>query len=200
MWPCRFCTSIPENVARSDFSVIAIIGLGAFVAYAVSQAAQASQAPGATSDTPDSLPIDPWGTSGSVSPSGATTDQKAWALLATIRTLESGGDYSIINGGAHFSDFSKHPNRVVPPGTSTAAGAYQITYPTWLDFSRKAGLTDFSPISQDIAAYEILASTGAVDALAANNAEYAVSLASQRWAALNNTQVALNDFYNRTFA
>src|SRR3989442_550697 len=82
------------------------------------------------------------------------------AFLALIRQAESGNDYGVIAGGAHFDDFSEHPfivdpNRPRPLGT-TAAGAYQMTRPTWIMARDGAGVSDFSPASQDAAAEWLL--------------------------------------------
>lgn len=78
------------------------------------------------------------------------------AFLAMIRQVESNGDYSVIAGGDHFSDFSEHPfvldpGRVKPLGT-TAAGAYQMVRQTWAYARDALSLPDFSPSSQDKAA------------------------------------------------
>jgi len=122
--------------------------------------------------------------------SGPSIASKVAAFLAMIRRYESGGDYSILNGGAHFASFADHPGVIVPPGTSTAAGAYQITYGTWQDFAPAAGVSDFSPASQDAVAYAILGWTGAVDALDAGDVETAIRMASKKWTALKNNPTA----------
>lgn len=103
------------------------------------------------------------------------------ALLDAISATESGGRYDIIvgegrggstltsediannasqgypgNPPAYFNDFSKHPRIFglrTERGPSSAAGRYQITKTTWDTVSRKYGLTDFSPESQDKAAW-----------------------------------------------
>lgn len=113
------------------------------------------------------------------------------AFLAVIRKFESHGDYQIIYGGGHFSDFSSHPQVRVPinlPGYegkfSTAAGAYQINFPTYKDFAAVLGISDFSPESQDRIAIAILNKCGAIDALARGNVEAAFVAASKRWASL----------------
>lgn len=83
----------------------------------------------------------------------------AMGFLDTISSAEgTGGGYNIIVGGKKFSDYSMHPNVVGfvgPEGPSTAAGKYQITKQTWDEYSKKLNLTDFSPASQDIAAFDL---------------------------------------------
>lgn len=61
--------------------------------------------------------------------------------------------YDILFGGGKFSDYSKHPDRVVrtPGYASAAAGAYQFMPGTYAEAARTLGLKDFSPASQDLA-------------------------------------------------
>lgn len=75
------------------------------------------------------------------------------ALLDTIAGTESGGAYNILNGGEKFSSFADHPRRVGRGGTATAAGRYQFVKGTWDRAAKALGLTDFSPESQDKAAW-----------------------------------------------
>lgn len=128
-----------------------------------------------------------------------TLDSRVSAMLATIRRFESRGDYSVLYGGGHFSDYSAHPRRKVPinlPGyegkSSTAAGAYQINAPTFDDFAPRLGITDFSPASQDALALAILKDTGAYDALIAGDVSTAFALASKRWASLPGSMARQN--------
>ena len=81
---------------------------------------------------------------------------EARALLDTIAGPESKGDYSIINGGRHFSDMSHHPDWVNPLSGSSAAGRYQFISPTWRAANQAAGGgLDFSPMSQDRGAWAL---------------------------------------------
>jgi muramidase (phage lysozyme) len=81
------------------------------------------------------------------------------ALLNTIASTESPG-YDVMYGGEKFEDFSKHPNRakLITSGPnkgkfSTAAGRYQFIHSTWEEAKNTLGLPDFSPESQDRAAW-----------------------------------------------
>jgi muramidase (phage lysozyme) len=83
------------------------------------------------------------------------------ALLDTIATDEANG-YDVIYGGRRFTDFSDHPNIAVPitsgPNkrrTSSAAGRYQFLFSTWKNEQRQLNLPDFSPQSQDKAAWHL---------------------------------------------
>ncbi len=77
-------------------------------------------------------------------------------LLNQLANIE-GGEYNIIVGGDNFQGFDKHPNiAATKKGIegSTAAGRYQINYPTWVDIQKaNPELTDFSPANQDKAAW-----------------------------------------------
>ena len=74
----------------------------------------------------------------------------ARGLLNTIAGTEAQG-YNVIQGGGTFSDYSEHPNR--KDDKSTAAGRYQFVYATWLEAKEALDLPDFSPESQDRAAW-----------------------------------------------
>lgn len=58
-------------------------------------------------------------------------------------------------GLRRFTDFSRHPNSpaMSSDGPSSAAGRYQFINPTWNQYRNKLGLPDFSPASQDAAAW-----------------------------------------------
>ncbi|NJL70347.1 MAG: glycoside hydrolase family 104 protein [Candidatus Competibacteraceae bacterium] len=77
----------------------------------------------------------------------------AVGLLGAVSATESGGAYNVINGGETFSDFSDHPRRRGAGGTSTAAGKYQFIEDTWDAAARALNLPDFSPASQEKAAW-----------------------------------------------
>jgi len=122
----------------------------------------------------------------------AINDRNVQAFLKMIRRFESNGDYSVIFGGKHFSDFTQHPRIRVPfhnPRTkrddySTAAGAYQINFPTWLTIQAVAALPDFSQQSQDLAAVYLLKIRGALGYILDNDFENALRVASKTWASL----------------
>jgi muramidase (phage lysozyme) len=74
------------------------------------------------------------------------------ALLDTIAGTESPG-YNVLNGGERFSSFDDHPRRRGAGGTTTAAGRYQFVKGTWDRARNATGVPDFSPKSQDVAAW-----------------------------------------------
>jgi len=90
-----------------------------------------------------------------------TMDPTKRGFLETLAGPESHGRYDIKNGWSptndnsrtRFSDYSQFPEGVAPGGTSTAAGKYQFISGTWRSVANAAGLTDFSPDSQDKGAW-----------------------------------------------
>lgn len=122
--------------------------------------------------------------------------QKAKTLVQ--RYESKGGDYRILYGGGHFDSYAGHPNVRVPfvmpltgkPEISTAAGAYQINHPTWLEvqaFRVATGrglLPDFSPKSQDMAFVDILIIDGTLDSIIKGNWTDALIGLSKRWASM----------------
>ena len=132
-------------------------------------------------------------------PTSYSLDSKVAAMLATIRQFESNDDYTILYGGGHFSDFSQHPDIPVPitmgvyaGDVSTAAGAYQINFPTYNQFAPPLGITDFTPASQDALGAAILQATGAYDYLDADDVQGAFRAASTRWASLPGSNAGQN--------
>lgn len=83
----------------------------------------------------------------------APMDETQQRFLQVLSDPESGGDYTIREGGSHFSNFSHFPEGVGAGGTTTASGRYQFTAETWGEAKRALGLPDFSPASQDRAAW-----------------------------------------------
>lgn len=106
--------------------------------------------------------------------SGGTVTQAAYspgldasrrAFLDAVAGPESGGAYDKLYGGGKFTSYADHPRQNIPiktgPNagkTSSAAGKYQFLAPTWDTQRAKLKLPDFSPESQDAAAWDLAAS------------------------------------------
>lgn len=113
-----------------------------------------------------SLLSDNGNATGSVAPSqGARFDAAKAAFLDTLAGPESGGVYNRLYGGGTFDSYADHPRQNIPitsgPNkgkTSSGSGKFQFLAPTWDEQKKKLKLPDFSPESQDAAAWD-LAST-----------------------------------------
>jgi muramidase (phage lysozyme) len=94
--------------------------------------------------------------------------------------------YRTLYGGQLFSSYAQHPNIMVTKGgtTSTAAGAYQILYRTWVSVYQDLGLPDFSPASQDKAAVELIRRRGALEDVLAGRFSEAIYKCRKEWASL----------------
>ncbi len=70
---------------------------------------------------------------------------------AGYRTMFGGGTFDTSGGW-------RHPDRVIRSGgyASAAAGAYQFMPDTWAEWSKKTGVSDFSPQSQDLVALNLI--------------------------------------------
>lgn len=144
------------------------------------------------------------------------------AFLRAIRLGEgtaSAEGYSIQYGGGRFDSFADHPANLgwhglqlsrqqaidagYPGGVaySTAAGAYQMTRPTWNRIAARLGLSDFSPESQDAAAWALIREKGATADVLAGRVGSAVAKLGNLWASLpgaraKQRQVTLAAFTN----
>lgn len=119
----------------------------------------------------------------------------AAAFLAMLRHSEGTDRYpdpwGTYYGGAQFTDKSNHPvltgaEQPVsgPSGTTTAAGAYQITCSTWQDLGGVDQYGDFSDASQDQAALDLIERRGATDAMMSGDFAGAVAKLGNEWASL----------------
>lgn len=129
------------------------------------------------------------------------------AFLAVIRKAEGtdrvGDPYRVCYGYGHtIANLSDHPaltgewrgerlpdamckNAGFGPGcVSTAAGAYQIIKPTWVNLRRALDLPDFGQYSQDSAAVELIRRRGALEDVKAGRIAQAIDKCRNEWASL----------------
>lgn len=117
------------------------------------------------------------------------TNRHVKAFLALIKYTEGAG-YQTIFGGERFSSFDDHPRRAITktlggkPITSTAAGAYQFLSRTWDECATACGLSDFSPVSQDIAALYLIERRRALAAVLDGDWKTALERCNREWASL----------------
>lgn len=108
-------------------------------------------------------------------------------FLTALSKSEGAGYDTIVGGKQKITDYSRHPQIVglrTAEGPSTAAGRYQITGTTFKEFAGKAGVTDFSPESQDKVALKIIEQEGALDMIQTGDFRGAVGKLGGRWASL----------------
>lgn len=115
-------------------------------------------------------------------------DARIKAFLDLIGKSE-GAKYNTLYGGGKFTDYSKHPNIKITAGkwTSTAAGKYQFLYGTWVEIAKRLKLKDFSPASQDAAAYQLLKDIGADKLILENKIKEAINISALKWASMPRT-------------
>ena len=121
----------------------------------------------------------------------AAGDPNVYAFLGMLRVSEgtAGPDgYRTLVGGSLFNSFIDHPRTLVRlPNlgiNSSAAGAYQILRGTWDGVRGKLGLPDFSPLSQDAAAIELIRQRGALADVRAGRFAVAIQKCRKEWASL----------------
>lgn len=121
----------------------------------------------------------------------AAGDPNVYAFLGMLRVSEGTAGpngYRTLVGGTLFDSFADHPRVLIAlPNLgikSSAAGAYQILRATWDGVRGKLGLRDFSPVSQDAAAIELIRQRGALGDVRAGRFAVAVEKCKKEWASL----------------
>ncbi len=117
------------------------------------------------------------------------------AFLKLIRWCEhkreDGGVYYTLYGGGRFTDMAAHPNiRVYDKKDKlhkhphTPAGAYQITYLTWVEAKKNAVVSDFTQDSQDKIALWLIDNEDALSEVESGDVEHASKKLKGRWSSL----------------
>jgi muramidase (phage lysozyme) len=95
--------------------------------------------------------------------------------------------YDVLVGGGLFTDFTRHPGRLVrlsPSLSSTAAGRYQFLRRTWSEVAALLKLADFMPASQDVACVQLLKRRRAFELVQVGRFDEAVRACAKEWASL----------------
>jgi len=116
-------------------------------------------------------------------------------MLADPRTDDG---YKVLVGSTPgnlrlFPDYSRHPHVLYRMLDSTAAGRYQIIYPTFAGLSSELHLTDFSPVTQDRMAIQLTFERGALPSIMAGDIAHAIILCNPEWASLPGAGATLPD-------
>lgn len=120
----------------------------------------------------------------------AFLDMIAQSEIGQTMLAASDDGYNLIVGSRpwhliEFDDYADHPRQLIVLRSglkSTAAGRYQFIVSTWDGLRKDLGLPDFSPLSQDVAAVELLRQCGALDKINAGIIPDAIRAASGIWA------------------
>ncbi len=126
-----------------------------------------------------------------------TTDPREAALLDTVAISEIGRQmlalsddgYNVLVGSTPkamltFPDYHAHPDILNRGMNSTAAGRYQIIYPTWKGLFPVLHFVAFTPENQDRAAIQLLKDCGSLERLHKGDVEGAITMAAPIWASL----------------
>lgn len=127
----------------------------------------------------------------------AFLDMLAYSEGTANHPLTKNRGYDVIVTGLDgrpeiFTDYSDHPfAHGRPPKVfnrrgekSTASGRYQQLYMFWPHYKKQLALPDFSPLSQDKLAIQLIRERGAIDDIRAGRIERAVSRCRNIWASL----------------
>lgn len=119
----------------------------------------------------------------------AFLDMIAQSEIGAALLSETDNGYNVLVGATAanpltFSDYSHHPRIYNAQFNSTAAGRYQINWPTFQTVSRQTGLTDFSPATQDALALQLCANKGALADIDGGNIQAAIAKCAPVWASL----------------
>ena len=111
-------------------------------------------------------------------------------MIATAEGTAKLGDngYNVLVGGSLFTGYADHPRKAVylPKYRikSTAAGRYQILSRYYTFYKKLLKLKDFSPVSQDAIAIQMIKEQGALQDVDEGRIDAAIEKVSNIWASL----------------
>jgi len=96
--------------------------------------------------------------------------------------------YDVVVGGGLFDGYKDHPRKLIDLPKlkikSTAAGRYQILSRFYDHYKKQLKLPDFSPLSQDFIAMQLIKECKAVADIEGGKIETAIAKCASRWASL----------------
>lgn len=105
--------------------------------------------------------------------------------------------YATAFGGGKLPSLADHPRKMASfrettgrTNQTSAAGRYQFLGSTWDDVAGRLKLTDFGPVSQDLAAIALLDRAGALQDVLSGNLQNAAKKAGRTWASLPSSPYA----------
>ncbi|EOM6854280.1 glycoside hydrolase family 104 protein [Escherichia coli] len=127
----------------------------------------------------------------------AFLDMLAYSEGTATHPLTKNRGYDVIVTGLDgkpeiFTDYTDHPFAHGRPAKgfnrrgekSTASGRYQQLYLYWPHYQKQLALPDFSPLSQDKLAIQLIRERGAIEDIKAGRIERAISRCRNIWASL----------------
>lgn len=127
----------------------------------------------------------------------AFLDMLAYSEGTATHPLTKNRGYDVIVTGMDgkpeiFNDYRDHPFASGKPAKifnrrgekSTASGRYQQLYLFWPHYQKQLGLPDFSPLSQDKLAIQLIRERGALEDIRQGRIERAISRCRTIWASL----------------
>ena len=105
--------------------------------------------------------------------------------------------YATAFGGGKLPSLADHPRKMASfrettgrTNKTSAAGRYQFLGNTWDEMAKGLGLTDFGPVSQDLAAIALLDRAGALQDVLNGNLQQAAKKSGSTWASLPSSPYA----------
>lgn len=127
------------------------------------------------------------GGDGQIADTSLTANRKAFLdLLAWCEGTSGKDGYRTMFTGKLFTDFKDHPRQLQSGGgyTSDAAGRYQFLSTTWDGVKGRAGVSDFSSISQDKGVIVLLQEIGALSLIDKGQIQSAIEQSKTTWTSL----------------
>lgn len=116
-------------------------------------------------------------------------DMLAISELGKELIAASDNGYNVLVGSTAkhpllFNSYAAHPHIYNKQFNSTAAGRYQIIFPTWEGLRKKFGYTNFGPAEQDAGATELIKEVGALSYVSSGQLDRAIAMCGRLWASL----------------